>query len=155
MGRKITSENKTKFESFIDAVLSAVFENKYIRPERLASLVVGLCIILYARPWNPDATVFYRGVRSSLSGRWFDAGLGFCVILGGLLYKFPEKYHAQGTICPKCRAPFGVEHGRAPKGGKCPDCNVDLEPIDGFYDRHPELKDKKDEFPEDLMDDLK
>ncbi|WP_320173585.1 hypothetical protein [Maridesulfovibrio sp.] len=155
MERKITSENKTKFDRFVDIVLSAIFENKYIKPERLIFLVVGLSIILYARPWNPQATVFYRGIRSSAPDRWFEVGVGLCIILGGLLYEFPEKYHEQGTICPKCQTPFGVEYGRAPKRGKCPDCNVELEPIDGFYDRHPELKNKENEFPEDLMDDLK
>ncbi|HAS89292.1 MAG TPA: hypothetical protein DCS48_08300 [Desulfovibrio sp.] len=154
--QKNTSENKTKFDRFVDVVMSAIFDNKYISPERLILLVIGLCIILYARPWNPHVAVFYRGVRSSLSWRWFDVGFGLCIILGGFLYKFPQKKDPeQGTICPKCQTPFGAEHGRAPKNGKCPDCAVELEPIDGFYERHPELKDKDNDFPEDLMDDLK
>ena len=89
--QKNTLENKTKFDRFIDAVLSIIFDNKYIRLERLILLVIGLCIILYARPWNPHVAVFYRGVRSSLSGRWFNVGFGLCIILGGFLYKFPQE----------------------------------------------------------------
>jgi len=30
-----------------------------------------------------------------------------------------------------------------------------LEPLKGFYQRHSELKKVKNQFPEDLMDDLK
>ncbi|ACS78201.1 hypothetical protein [Maridesulfovibrio salexigens] len=134
----------------------SILENRFIRPERLIWIAIGLFMILYDRPWAPHADVYSRGMQVSLSGRWLGAGFGLCIILGGLLYEFPKKkYHEQGTICPKCQTPFGVEHGRAPKNGKCPDCDVKLEPIDGFYDRHPELKDEKNEFPEDLMDDLK
>ncbi|GEM_PF-2284327 len=133
----------------------SILENRFIRPERLVWIAIGLFMILYDRPWDPHADVYSWGMLVSLSARWLGAGFGLCVIFGGLLYKLPKKDPEQGTICPKCQTPFGVEHGRAPKNNKCPDCNVELEPIDGFYERHPELKDKENEFPEDLMDDLK
>ncbi len=152
MEPKSSSENKSILDRFFDVVV-VVFDNKYIKIERLLFVLGGLVLILYNRPWTPHAKVFSRGIRVDMPGRWMGVGFGLFFIFLGLLYKFPKKYHEEGLICPKCLTPYGL--GRAPKSGKCKDCDVELEPIDGFYDRHPELRDKKDEVPEDLMDDLK
>lgn len=122
---------------------------------RLGYIFAGFVMVLSVKPWATHIEIFFRGGRWGMPIRWGLAGVGLFLIFFGLLYRFPKKYHEQGTICPKCQTPFGIGQDRAPKSGKCPDCNVEIEPLDGFYDRHPELKDKENEFPDDLMDDLK
>ncbi len=42
-------------------------------------------------------------------------------------------------MCPKCVKPFYKKDAPALK---CPDCQNPLENLSGFYERHPELKDK-------------
>ena len=43
-------------------------------------------------------------------------------------------------VCPKCESlkPFGEV-----KDEVCPVCGVKMEPLKGFYERHPERKDKE------------
>lgn len=43
-------------------------------------------------------------------------------------------------MCPKCVKPF---YKKDCPSSKCPECQTDLEELSGFYERHPELKDKK------------
>lgn len=42
-------------------------------------------------------------------------------------------------MCPKCIKPFFKKDY---EDLKCPDCQAALEELSGFYERHPELKDK-------------
>lgn len=42
-------------------------------------------------------------------------------------------------MCPKCIKPF---YKKDCEDLKCPDCQAPLEELTGFYERHPELKDK-------------
>jgi len=42
-------------------------------------------------------------------------------------------------MCPQCNQPI---ERKQTQGNKCPTCDVELEPLDGFYDRHPEFKGK-------------
>lgn len=42
-------------------------------------------------------------------------------------------------MCPKCIKPFYKKDCEALK---CPDCQAPIEELPGFYERHPELKDK-------------
>lgn len=42
-------------------------------------------------------------------------------------------------MCPICIKPFYKKDAQALK---CPDCQSPLEDLTGFYERHPELKDK-------------
>lgn len=43
-------------------------------------------------------------------------------------------------MCPKCVKPFYKKDAPA---SRCPDCQNLLEDLSGFYERHPELKDKE------------
>ncbi|WP_320172309.1 hypothetical protein [Maridesulfovibrio sp.] len=152
MGLKNISNNNSRLERII-GFAGSLFENKYVNMERLLYVVAGLVTISSSKPWDTHIDIFIRGGRLIMPVRWGLTFLGIFFVFFGLLHKFPKKYHEEGLICPKCLTPYGL--GRAPKSGKCKNCDVELEPIDGFYDRHPELRDKKDEVPEDLMDDLK
>ena len=63
-------------------------------------------------------------------------GLFFIVLIGALIYHFIIKNEKE-FICPRCLKPFTVNRPSTPK---CPDCNIEAEILQGFYDRHPELK---------------
>ena len=43
-------------------------------------------------------------------------------------------------ICVKCQTPYDKNNIN---NNLCPSCNVELEPLKGFYERHPEFKDGK------------
>ncbi|NDV24971.1 hypothetical protein [Desulfovibrio sp. JC022] len=47
-------------------------------------------------------------------------------------------------ICPKCQKVYMA--GQAPANASCESCGITLEPLEGFYDRHPELKDAPEQF---------
>ncbi len=40
-------------------------------------------------------------------------------------------------ICPQCETASSFAEVR---NKMCPQCNIKMEPLDGFYDRHPEMK---------------
>ena len=73
-------------------------------------------------------------------------GLGFIVYgmvwLGLVIKRWlvgpDEKELAAGRylVCPKCEEPY-MENTQPEN--KCPRCHVELEPLPGFYERHPEL----------------
>ncbi len=48
------------------------------------------------------------------------------------------KYDADKySMCPACMKPFSNENI---SNSRCPECGNDVEDLEGFYDRHPELK---------------
>jgi len=51
--------------------------------------------------------------------------------------KNPKSFEDTYLICPNCRKLFN-EKNIANK--HCPECETMLEELDGFYERHPELK---------------
>lgn len=57
--------------------------------------------------------------------------------IGYLLIKLKCAQHDSTVICPRCKTAFNNR-----RMSRCPHCDVDLEPLEGFYDRHPELKDE-------------
>ncbi len=84
---------------------------------------------------------------STKYSHWFDfTGVnnifgGFLVVLGlcFLALAFTKKNKiARELICPSCELVFQATG----KIKKCPKCHADLEELAGFYDRHPDLKDK-------------
>ena len=96
------------------------------------------------------------GMEIMLTPRWCSAHWPFCwdwsgynvplgvgVFLVGLfmLAKGVRKGRKGKTelICPKCEKPYALEEMAC---HQCPTCGVPLEPLDGFYERHPELKEK-------------
>ena len=80
--------------------------------------------------------------------KWpFGGGL---IILGGFFIWFSfrkkaveaekrVKDEARVLMCPKCVKPFYKKDCHALK---CPDCQTHLEDLTGFYERHPEFKEK-------------
>ncbi|WP_170830296.1 hypothetical protein [Maridesulfovibrio ferrireducens] len=95
-------------------------------------------------PFSETATTHIKGNPVGLAGRWTMTIIGLILIGYSLFYKpkLPNKMvELEDTICPKCETTFGI--GEAPKNELCPNCKDLLEPLKGFYDRHPELKNIK------------
>ncbi|WP_320172320.1 hypothetical protein [Maridesulfovibrio sp.] len=99
----------------------------------------------------------YKGIPVMKIAGWTQLAAGIFWIWYALFYKrstnMVKVAKEEETICPKCQKVYMA--GQAPANTSCESCGVNLEPLEGFYDRHPELRDKKDEAPDDLMDDLK
>lgn len=93
------------------------------------------------------------GFYSSKYGRYFEFGrlswfYGGVLILSGLALiwvgirpKNKGSRKSSTMVCPKCESPYDVRKHRATT---CDTCDVSLEPLKGFYDRHPELKKSSD-----------
>lgn len=67
---------------------------------------------------------------------------GFLIVIGSLflilaLKKKSKEFEPKFLICAKCLKPL---HLHAVKNNKCPECEGELENLEGFYDRHPELR---------------
>jgi hypothetical protein len=85
--------------------------------------------------------------------RWPFGGalivIGFIFIWSSLIKKAieaekKEKDDNKVLMCPKCEKPF---YKKDSSSSMCPECRTELEDLSGFYDRHPELKDKKEKSP--------
>lgn len=112
---------------------------------KLIFLLLGISLILYG-----SLTIMKRGYYSSKFGFYFDFGpyhyvLGIIITIVGIFFvytsltKKAKEFEAKFLICPKCKAPFNQKEV---PDGRCPECEVKLEDLDGFYERHPELKAK-------------
>ena len=108
--------------------------------------LLGACLALYG-----ILTVIQRGYYSSRFKFYIDFGryhylFGILIMLVGIFVIYTtlsskrkylkEKY----LICPKCKDSFSQKDV---SNSLCPNCTVELEDLEGFYDRHPELKEKE------------
>ena len=64
--------------------------------------------------------------------------LGFSFLYFSLR-KRPDSSASGFLICSSCRHPIDKKNITE---NLCPTCGADLEELDGFYERHPELKEK-------------
>ncbi len=116
-------------------------------------IVCGILAIEASFPFISTYTPTFRGVPLSITTRWVMTLVGIIFIIDGVFCRRPKSgtriVDYERTICPKCEHPFEV--GRVPKNGLCSNCQVPVEPIKGYYDRHPERRDveEKNIKPED------
>lgn len=106
--------------------------------------IVGILIIM-----NPSfySSYFHRNLDFT-DVKWpFGGGL---IILGGFFVwssfrkktieaEKKAKDEKKVLMCPKCIKPL---YKKDSEDLKCPDCQAPLEELSGFYERHPELKDR-------------
>lgn len=103
-----------------------------------ASLVGGLLILFFGTMSGYGA---FEGIE-----RYRFAGvlisLGIVLLIWGYRrgHKIKELFTTDDVflMCPKCGEPY---NSLDVKNNMCPTCRIDLEPIEGFYSRHPEFKD--------------
>ena len=111
---------------------------------RIINILLGIGLVFHGisildNPvWNSDKL----GYRVDITG--YNIPIGIILILLGLytLYKMLMAPRYTGNdilMCHQCNQPIERKQTR---NNKCPTCDVELEPLDGFYDRHPELKGK-------------
>ncbi len=111
----------------------------------IATLGFGICIIISPQFYHSG----YRFDFNFTDIRWpFGGGL---LILGGLFIwsSFRKKAleadkkakdEKQVLMCPNCIKPL---YKKDCPDLKCPECSSSLESLIGFYERHPELKDRE------------
>lgn len=73
----------------------------------------------------------------------YNAPFGALLVLLGLFILlatlFGKRYTGNDILmCHVCNEPF---ERKKTANHKCPKCSEELEPLEGFYDRHPELED--------------
>ncbi|MDD5452107.1 MAG: hypothetical protein PHT49_09470 [Desulfovibrionales bacterium] len=66
----------------------------------------------------------------------------------GIRKKTARIYEQEYLICPECKEVYTSD--KVPDC-RCLKCNAQLEPLSGFYDRHPKLKDLGQEKPHEEM----
>ena len=124
--------------------------------KRIAYFMAGLAAIIMTYPLGENLEVYMKGGPVGIAGRWSISGFGFLLMLYSFFCKQlinPKEWNMyEETICPTCTRVY--EKGRGRSGGKCQDCDVYLEPLKGFYDRHPKLRDVEENIP-DKIEDLK
>lgn len=100
------------------------------------AVLAGVSIMLLSI-FTPPGTPAYGELPVSEHENWVWGGLAFLLIWYGI-WGHRLRYHAKKglKICPSCQKQY-------PEASKalCPSCNASLEPLNGFYERHPELKD--------------
>lgn len=87
----------------------------------------------YRYTWDLTGYNMPFGIALIAVGLWFMWSAFF-----GKPIKDPWAWGIQ--ICPKCEQTFGK---REIADGKCPKCGEDLEMLSGFYERHPDMRDRR------------
>ncbi|WP_031485951.1 hypothetical protein [Maridesulfovibrio frigidus] len=127
---------------------------KIIKRFKWGPILFGIVAIEASDPFSLSFEAYTRGVLLSSTARWVMIFAGVLCIVYGLFYKSfmssKKIVDCEKTICPKCERPFEV--GKISKDGLCPNCQVSVEPLEGFYDRHSELKEAGEEIPEKSED---
>ncbi len=112
---------------------------------RVMYISTGILFILWSMPFCSSTSSSFRMVSLNYLARWCMTIFGFVSIAYGLFKNNFKSDNSQGLICPVCEKSFSPGIFRTPKNKLCPNCKIKLEPIEGFYDRHPELKEDTNE----------
>lgn len=113
---------------------------------KILFLLFGVCLVSYGL-----FTIIQRGYYSSRFKFYIDFGsyhsiFGIIIVVFGIFFIYTsltsKKKHAKEKylICPKCKESFNQKDAI---NHLCPTCAVKLEDLEGFYDRHPEMKQKR------------
>ncbi len=122
--------------------------------KKICLALLGLGYILWSLSFFNDESPSFWDVSINIYGRWAMALVGLIAIGCALFYRKPKTSKKVGyyenTICPDCGKVYIV--GSGPTDDICTKCSVKLEPLEGFYARHPELKEAEETLPEKLED---
>jgi hypothetical protein len=112
---------------------------------RILFLLLGVCLSFFG-----FFTIIQRGYFSSRFEFYFDFGryhyvFGVLITVVGIFFIYTsltsKSKHLEDKylICPKCKDSYNQKDV---PNSRCPNCAVELEDLEGFYDRHPEPKEK-------------
>ena len=110
----------------------------------LADIFAGLCLILMGAlvHSDPSPSMYGFAVPKATGAFFIFAGIFYIIyVLLNAKKIIADKKNAKKlekiVMCPNCRKPVFVKDI---PGGKCQKCNIELEDVEGFYDRHPGLR---------------
>ncbi|QJT08874.1 hypothetical protein [Oceanidesulfovibrio marinus] len=110
----------------------------------ISFIILFIGIMIFCNPeWYND----YRGIFYDFSNLRILASSTFVIVgLIGIVTSFRalnrDSQKNEMMICPECQQTITVYTAQ---DGRCPHCGGELEPLDGFYERHPELLDEDTE----------
>ncbi|WP_031479372.1 hypothetical protein [Maridesulfovibrio frigidus] len=119
---------------------------------RVMYIATGILFILWSMPFLDSADPFFRIASLNMIARWGMTVFGCISIAYGLFKKDFIRENSQGMICPLCEKTFSFGILRILKSLVCPECKIELEPLEGFYDRYPELKELEEDLPDEIED---
>jgi hypothetical protein len=101
--------------------------------------ILGGCILGVLSVQIPPGTMrAYGELPVPEQAKWVWACLGLLLVWYGIWgHRLRYNKKAGSRIIPTCQK-LVMDN----KQVKCSDCNALLEPLDGFYERHPEFKEK-------------
>jgi putative Mn2+ efflux pump MntP len=111
--------------------------NKYIYVfSGIVLAIFGFCIIIQPRWYSSKYERYFdfTGVHIPLGSLFIVIGLLFVWVP---LRKKAKAYEDKFLICPKRETSYNKKEV---PDNQCPRCKIELEDLDGFYARHPELK---------------
>lgn len=117
-----------KFMYILGGIILAVFGYRIIVRPRFYDNI-------YGRYWDFTEIKWVFGVSLIIIGVF---------IIFNASRKKAKDFEEKLLICPKCKTPFNQKDVT---DGQCPKCEVQLEDLKGFYERHPELKVSDDKEP--------
>jgi hypothetical protein len=110
----------------------------------IASILVGLCFIFLGALVRSDPSPSLHGFPVPKQTGTFFIIVGIFYIVYFLLNAkriIADSKNAKKlekiVMCPNCRKPV---FAKDIPDGKCHKCQIEVENVEGFYDRHPELR---------------
>ncbi len=119
---------------------------------RLLIIAYALTMILGA--WPTKVPYYIKGHEVGRPGRWALVIFGLFILGCDIFYNSSKERKMftkqEESICPMCEKVFML--GQAPRDQNCPKCLCPLEPLKGFYERHPKRKETKEEWSDESPD---
>ena len=109
---------------------------------RIIYIILGIIVIYVGYDVMKSEFFHYYGIYIYLGRGKYSVGIG-CVIVGiSLIWiacrkKFSSITEKKYMKCKKCMNTYAIDDI---PNTKCPNCGDGLEDLEGFYERHPELK---------------
>lgn len=99
---------------------------------RVGLFIAGLLLIVRSIQQIVVGESIYRGVALHEIFSYAAIPIGILCMWGA----FKIRKDGDISVCPKCSATYP----RTKDGKPCPKCGGNIEPLEGFYERHPALK---------------
>jgi len=109
--------------------------------KRLSFVVLGILSILAGIIFIREGWDYHYGIAVPKLAGYLWIAFGVAILLYAIFTKkIPKEPHEDFVICPDCRNSF---YAKDVHQNRCPKCEGTVEDLDGFYDRHPELREEE------------